>query len=97
MTDDPAAIEARSKARHPSNQGWPRPEDEDDPSLVGVAADCLAWFVLRDQSNALIHRQPVRYSPLTVEMAEALRGWYHDGRPMADDPLVREVLAWATS
>lgn len=48
------------------------------PTQTGAAAEALLWcvdyFKALDESNAAIHCAPVRYSPITFRIAEALDG-----------------------
>lgn len=55
-----------------------------------VLLQCLRHFVHLDESNAAIHCAPVRYSPLTFRLAEAL-----DSLPESEvpDPTVAAVIA----
>lgn len=48
---------------------------------------CLQYFRRLDEANAAIHCAPVRYSPLTFRIAQALAAAGHD------DELVTGVLA----
>lgn len=41
-------------------------------SQLDALAECLRFFAYRDESNSAIHCGPVRYSPLTFRVAEAL-------------------------
>lgn len=73
------------------------PDVVDIPDVTVPKADVLAlceaafWafghFANTDQANACIHCAPVRYSPITFRLAEAVAPVY------ADDELVQAVLA----
>lgn len=58
-----------------------------EPSLVEPAWWALVQNVQLDQSNAAVHMAVVRYSPITMALAEALEEY----RPQ--DPFVQQVLA----
>jgi hypothetical protein len=49
-----------------------------DIQLAEAAFAALVYFVAMDRKNAAIHCSPVRYSPITFRLAEALAqvdGW----------------------
>lgn len=46
----------------------------------------LEHFVLADKANACIHCAPVKFSPITFRIAEALHPL------LKDSPIVREVM-----
>lgn len=56
---------------------------------------CLKHFAHLDHSNAVVHMSPVRYSPITFRLAEALhvgRPWTYDYRSPLDVHLIEAVL-----
>lgn len=63
-----------------------------DKSLPGAALQALRYFVARDEARAAMDVSEARYSALTVDLCDALRGWHHDGIPTEDDPVMRRVI-----
>jgi hypothetical protein len=57
-------------------------------TLTEAAAEALRHFVHLDEANAAIHTAPVRYSPITFRLAEALRAESF----LANDDYVRRVM-----
>jgi hypothetical protein len=53
-----------------------------------VLSHALRHFYHADKANAAIHCAPVRFSPITFRLAEALDSAYD-----IDDPYIREVLS----
>jgi len=52
--------------------------------------DCFRYFFHLDHSNAAIHSAPVRYSPITFRLAEALDELRFEAVP--DDDFSRSLL-----
>lgn len=53
---------------------------------------CLRHFVHLDHSNAAVHTAPVRYSPITFRLAEALMRSFEPGPDPLDNAMVRAVF-----
>jgi hypothetical protein len=53
-------------------------------SVERVLWECFRYFVHMDESNAAIHCAPVRYSPITFRLAEALED--HEARGLGCEP-----------
>lgn len=60
--------------------------------LTSAAHAALMHLVATDEANAAVNLAVARYRPLTVLLAQALEGWYLDGRPAEQDPTVSRVL-----
>jgi len=66
---------------------------EQRAAAYGVIAEAFKFHYYRDRMNAATHRDDVRYSPLTVLLAETLRDDETSDAEM-DYGAINEVMGW---
>lgn len=64
----------------------------DVPNVSEVLWQSFRHFLHLDESNAAVHTAPVRYSPLTFRLAEALVGCFEPLDNGPKDAAVRRVM-----
>ena len=71
-------LEALTARIHDLTSGWEAANKQHKDlieKMAGALDTAAAFFVARDEMNAHVHLAPIRLSPITVEVQEALEAW----------------------